>query len=114
MIANLPSVDVSSRHLFTQPSAVSLLTQVRISVKEQKSNIEDFIPDSAKLMDKYSLPIKMGFKIVDNYLIVRYRGSTIKNFKESFGKPYEEFIEINEKYFLENELKTLVGVYKIK
>ena len=82
--------------------------------KISKSNIEDFIPDSAKLMDKYSLPIKMGFKIVDNYLIVRYRGSTIKNFKESFGKPYEEFIEINEKYFLENELKTLVGVYKIK
>jgi hypothetical protein len=79
-----------------------------------KSNIEDFIPVSGKIMDEYSLPIKMGFKVVDDYLIVRYRGSTKKIFLEYIDKPYEEFHKANEKHFLENDLKTLVGVYKIK
>jgi hypothetical protein len=76
-------------------------------------NLKDF-QDSNKMIDDSSIPIKHHYRVVNGYLIVLFIGSTKELFINNKGKTYNQYNQNCENYFFENDLKTLIGVYKLK
>jgi hypothetical protein len=78
------------------------------------SDLKDFEPKDNTVIDKFSVPIRYYYRVVGDYLLVKYRGATKELFEKYQGKTYREFQEACDEYFLDHDLKSLIGVYKFK
>jgi hypothetical protein len=78
------------------------------------ANIKDFEESDNAIMDKYSIPIKYYYRVVGDYLLVKYKGATKELFEQYQGKTYKEFKDACDEYFLDNDLKSIIAVYKFK
>ena len=78
------------------------------------SDLKDFEAKDNDVMDKFSLTIRYYYRVVGDYLLVKNRGTTKELFEKYQGKTYGEFQEACDEYFLDHDLKSIIGVYKFK
>lgn len=77
-------------------------------------NLNDFQNTIEEYLDNSSIPIKNNYRVVNSYLIAILNGSSKELFINNFGREYIKYIENCENYFIDNEIRTLLGVYKLK
>ena len=80
----------------------------------KESNKKEFTNDKNLIIDNYSISFNNRCRIVGDYLIVIQIGSSVELFKKFSGLNSKDYFKQCEKYFINNNLKTLIGVYKIK
>jgi hypothetical protein len=78
------------------------------------SDIKDASDNSNTKLTQFSLQISFDCRVVNNYLLILSSGATKKLFEKYQGKTYGEFQEACDEYFLDHDLKSLIGVYKFK
>ena len=79
-----------------------------------KSDIKDFQENLRDDINDYSIPIKYYFRVDGTYLIIQHYGTSKELFEKYQGKTYGEFQEACDEYFLDHDLKSIIGVYKFK
>jgi hypothetical protein len=76
--------------------------------------LDDFPYKENSILDSNSFTFQNDFRVNGEYIIIPNKGSTVDLFKNSYGKNITEYKEKCELFFIDNDLQTLIGVFKLK